>query len=61
MQLTHPREGMTFRETYRLKQYAQEKFMRFNKAKCRFPREIVQSPSMEIFKNCLDAYLCDLL
>ena len=27
----------------------------------RLPREVVESPSMEIFKTCLDAYLCDLL
>ena len=27
----------------------------------RLPREVVQSPSMEIFKIHLDAYLCDLL
>ena len=27
----------------------------------RLPREAVQSPSMEIFKTRLDAYLCDLL
>ena len=27
----------------------------------RLPRELVESPSMEIFKICLDAYLCDLL
>ena len=27
----------------------------------RLPREVVQSPSMEIFKTHLDAYLCDLL
>ena len=27
----------------------------------RLPRQVVESPSMEIFKTCLDAYLCDLL
>jgi len=27
----------------------------------RFPGELVESPFMEIFKTCLDAYLCDLL
>ena len=27
----------------------------------RVPREAVESPSMEIFKTCLNAYLCDLL
>jgi len=27
----------------------------------RLPREIVETPSMKIFKTCLDAYLCDLL
>ena len=27
----------------------------------RLPREVVESPSMEIFKTCLDTYLCDLL
>ena len=27
----------------------------------RLPREVVESPSMEKFKNHLDAYLCDLL
>jgi len=27
----------------------------------RLPREVVESPSVEIFKTCLDAYLCDLL
>ena len=27
----------------------------------RLPREVVESPSMKIFKTCMDAYLCDLL
>jgi len=27
----------------------------------RLPREVVESPSMEIFKTCLATYLCDLL
>ena len=27
----------------------------------RLPREVVESPSMKIFKTHLDAYLCDLL
>ena len=27
----------------------------------RLPREIVESPSTEIFKTCLDTYPCDLL
>ena len=27
----------------------------------RLPREVVESPSMEIFRTCLDTYLCDLL
>jgi len=27
----------------------------------RLPREVVESPSMEIFKTWLDTYLCDLL
>ena len=27
----------------------------------RLPREAVESPSVEISKSCLDAYLCDLL
>ena len=27
----------------------------------RLPRETVESPSLEIFKTCLDAILCNLL
>ena len=27
----------------------------------RSPREVVESPSVEIFKTCLHTYLCDLL
>jgi len=27
----------------------------------RFPKEFVESPSLEIFKTCLDAILCSLL
>jgi len=27
----------------------------------RLPREVVESPSMEIFRTCLDTYPCDLL
>ena len=27
----------------------------------RLPREVVKSPSVEIFKTSLDTYLCDLL
>ena len=27
----------------------------------RLPSEVVESPSMEIFKSHLDTYLCDLL
>ena len=27
----------------------------------RLHREVVESPSLEIFKTCLDAYLCDLV
>ena len=27
----------------------------------RLPRQIVDSPSLEIFKTCLDTYLCSLL
>ena len=29
--------------------------------KNRLPREVVKSPSVEIFKTWLDAYLCNLL
>ena len=27
----------------------------------RLPREVVESPSLEIFKTCLDAILCNVL
>ena len=27
----------------------------------RLPREVVDSPSLEIFQTCLDTYLCDLV
>jgi len=27
----------------------------------RLPREVMESPSLEIFKTCLDAVLCNLL
>ena len=27
----------------------------------RLPREAVESPSLEIFKRCLDTFLCNLL
>ena len=27
----------------------------------RLPRELVESPSLEILKTCLDTYLCSLL
>ena len=27
----------------------------------RLPREVVESPSLEIFKSRLDAYLCELV
>ena len=35
--------------------------VRFTEHWSSLPREIVESPSMEIFKTYLDAYLCDLL
>lgn len=27
----------------------------------RLPTEVVESPSLELFKTCLNAFLCDLL
>ena len=27
----------------------------------RLPREVVDSPSLEIFKTCLDTYLCNMV
>ena len=34
---------------------------RVSECRNRLPREVVESPSVGIFKICLDTYLCDLL
>ena len=35
--------------------------MRVTEHWSKLPREVVEFPSTEILKTCLDAYLCDLL
>ena len=34
--------------------------VRLTEHRNRLPREVVESPSMEIFKTLLDAFLCDV-
>ena len=46
----------------RVQQYMQKSFkVRLMEHWNRLPREAVESPSVEIFKTRLDAYLCGLL
>jgi len=45
---------------HKLEQRKFHKNMRITEHWNRLPRETVESPSLEIFKTCLDTFLCNL-
>ena len=53
----HKMEHRKFRTNMRRNFFTVRVTERWN----RLPREVVESPSLEIFKTRLDAYLCSLL